>query len=452
MFEKGPQDFPHDLLAERALLGCLLVDGSSYDEITDLSLSKEDFFHPQHRLIFDAVKNLGDSNNPIEFNTLCSKLNDLGNLTKIGDTETTAEHFILRLIEDQVTSANIGFYGKTVKEKALLRKIIRTAVQVAEQGMNFQGESKEFISDVESKFFQLTSEGQTNSMKKLSDCLVENLKTLADRQRGAGDLAGIPTGFNKLDERLMGMQPGQLIVVAGRPGMGKTVFGVNLCLNVVKKTNLPVVFFSLEMLAEELSARILSSEAKVDSKKLKMKDLKDDELKKIGAAINRLSQFPLYINDSSNTTVIDMMSMCRRIKAESGLGLIVVDYIQLLRPHTNNPSREQQISEMSRALKQMAKELKCPVIGLSQLNRQVESRPEKRPNVADLRESGALEQDSDCVILLYRDEFYYPDTTNEPGVAEIIVGKNRHGETGTVKLTWCGAHYSFENMAYSSEN
>jgi replicative DNA helicase len=221
-------------------------------------------------------------------------------------------------------------------------------------------------------------------------------------------------------------------------------------MNAVKQTGTPVAIFSLEMMAQELSGRILAGEAKVDSKKLRMKTLQDQDLKKIGGAVNRLSNMPVYINDSGSVTVMDINSECRKIKAESGLALVILDYIQLLRPANAAVPREGQISEISRYLKQMAKELECPVIALSQLNRGVETRTDKRPQVADLRESGALEQDADIVILIYRDEIYNPDTTKEPGIAEIIVGKNRSGETGTIKLSWQGPYYSFENIESKS--
>ena len=229
--------------------------------------------------------------------------------------------------------------------------------------------------------------------------------------------------------------------------MGKTSLALNVATRSCKQTKLPVVVLSLEMLDAELSMRILSSEAKVDSKRLRTKNFLDTDLRNIGNAIQGLSQLPIYINDNGGTTVPDILSQCRKIKSENGLGLIIIDYLQLMRSHTNNPSREQQIAEISRGLKSMAKELECPVIALSQLNRSVESRPDKRPNTADLRESGSIEQDADIVLMVYRDDFYNKDS-KEPGIAEIIVAKNRAGETGTAKLAWVGAHTSFENLTH----
>ena len=265
---------------------------------------------------------------------------------------------------------------------------------------------------------------------KLNDCLKLNLKELEDTSRRSGEVQGIPTGYGELDKLLLGMQPGQLIILAARPAMGKTALALNVAVNSVAQSGLPVAIFSLEMLANELSMRLLSSRAKVDSKRIRTKDFMDQDLRSIGRAVQELSTFPIFINDSGDSTILDIQSQCRKIKSESGLGTVVIDYLQLMSSHNKSLPREQQISEMSRGLKTTAKELQCPVIALSQLNRGVEARPNKRPNTADLRESGAIEQDADIVMFVYRDEYYNEDT-KEPGIAELIVGKNRAGETGT---------------------
>ena len=233
--------------------------------------------------------------------------------------------------------------------------------------------------------------------------------------------------------------------------MGKTSLALNIASNSCAQTGLPVAVFSLEMLANELSMRLLTSRAKVDSKRVRKKEFLATDLRAIGNAVQELSSFPIYINDSGGTTILDIQSQCRKIKAEQGIGLIVIDYLQLMSPTDKRLPREQQISEMSRGLKAIAKELECPVIALSQLNRSVETRPNKRPNMSDLRESGAIEQDADIVMFVYRDEYYNPDTTKEPGVAEVIIGKNRAGETGTAKLAWVGAYTSFENLAFERD-
>lgn len=441
----GVKELPHDLLAEKSLIGCLIIDGNAFDDISDLKLMAADFFHPQYGMIYDAISDLAIGNKPIDYITVCSQLKSRGRIEEVG-----GEAFVLEIVEDQASSANIYHYGKVVKDKSSTREIVRTAMRVADQGMSFTGDIDDYFQEVESSFFKLTNDAKSGGMTKLQSCLKDNLKELEDTSRVAGEISGLPTGYPKLDELLLGMQPGQLIVLAARPAMGKTALALNIAQNTCRSTGLPVAIFSLEMVANELSMRLLSQSSKVDSKRIRSKNFLDTDLRSLGSAVQEFSNFPIFINDSGDSTILDILSQCRKIKAENGLGLIVIDYLQLMQSHTKNPSREQQISEISRGLKSMAKELACPIIALSQLNRGVESRPNKRPNTADLRESGAIEQDADIVMFVYRDEYYNPDT-KEPGVAEIIVGKNRAGETGTAKLAWVGAYTSFENLTFNAD-
>ncbi|MCB9063198.1 MAG: replicative DNA helicase [Halobacteriovoraceae bacterium] len=437
------KEAPHDLLAEKSLLGCLIIDGSVFDEIFDLELSKDDFYHPQYGTVFEVIKDLVINNQPIDYVTVCSKLTDLGKLDQVG-----GQSAILNIVEDQASSANIYHYAKIVRDKSSLRKIVQTAMRVAEHGMSFSGKVEDFIQDVESSFFKLTNDAKSGGMVRINECLKSNLKDLEDTSRQTGEIQGISTGYPKLDQLLLGLQAGQLIILAARPAMGKTSLALNLAINACERTGLPVAIFSLEMLANELSSRVLSSRAKVDSKRMRTKNFLDTDLRSIGEAVKEISTFPVFINDSANITLFDIQSQCRKIKADSGLGMIVIDYLQLMKSASNNPSREQQISEISRGLKNLAKELECPIIALSQLNRAVEARPNKRPIVSDLRESGSIEQDADIVMMVYRDEVYNPNT-NEKGIAEIIVGKNRAGETGTAKLAWVGSYTSFENLSFA---
>lgn len=439
------RELPHDLLAERSLLGCLIIDGQAFDDISDLKLAGTDFFHPKYGVIFEAIKDLAMDNQPIDYVTVSSKLTDLGKLEEVGGTTAITE-----LVEDQASAANIYHYAKNVKDKSSLREIVRTSMRVTERGMNFQGKAEDFIQEVESSFFNLTNDAKSAKMQKLNSCLRENLKELEDMSRNPGEIQGLSSGYPKLDNLLLGMQPGQLIILAARPAMGKTSLALNMANNVCHLHKKPVAIFSLEMLDKELSMRLLSSKAKVDSKRIRTKNFLDTDLRNIGQAVKDLSSFPIFINDNGETTVLDVQSQCRKIKAEHGLGLIIIDYLQLMNPHNKSISREQQISEMSRGLKTLAKELECPVIALSQLNRGVEARPNKRPTTADLRESGAIEQDADIVMFVYRDEVYNPDT-KDAGVAEVIVGKNRGGETGTARLAWVGAYTSFENLSPSQD-
>lgn len=440
------KELPHDLLAEKSLLGCLLIDGESFDEISDLSLARDDFFHPQYGQIFDVIMELVHQSRPVDFVTVCGRLGDSGKIESLG-----GQSAILGLIEDQASSANVYHYAKTIKEKSTVRKIVKTAKKIMETGTSQSGIAVgDFLSEVESSFFKLTSEGKTTGLQRISTYFKMNLRDLENESRQAGQLSGLTTGFAELDKKLLGMQPGQFIVLAARPAMGKSALALNMAINSCKSQGFPVAIFSLEMLAQELSMRILSSEAKVDSTRIKSKSFLDQDLRNIGQAIKTVGQLPILINDSGDVTLFDIRSQCRKLKAEYGLGLVIIDYLQLMKSHSNNPSREQQISEISRGLKVLAKELECPVMGLSQLNRAVESRPNKRPMVSDLRESGSIEQDADVVLLIYRDEVYNADTKHK-GIAEIIVGKNRSGETGTAYLSFVGATTSFGNLAYAPE-
>lgn len=436
-------ELPHDLLAERSLLGCFIVDTTSFERITDLKISREDFYHPQYGIIFDNMNDLFISNQPIDYVTVCSKLTSSGQLEEVG-----GQSFIAELAEELASAANVYHYAKTVRDKSSLRKIVRTSQDVAALGLNFKGNADEFLEEVEGKFFALTTDAKAGKMIGLKSCLIENLKELEDTSRKAGEISGLSTGYGEIDKMLLGMQSGQLIVLAARPAMGKTALALNIALNACEMSKLPIAIFSLEMVSNELSMRLLSSKSKVDSKRIRTKDFLDTDLRNIGTAVNELSALPIFINDSGSSTILDIQSQCRKIKSETGIGMIIIDYLQLMNSHTKNPSREQQISEISRGLKSMAKELECPVMALSQLNRQVESRPNKRPNNADLRESGAIEQDADIIMFIYRDEVYNEDT-KEPGIAEIIIGKNRGGEIGTARLAWVGAYTTFENLTYA---
>ena len=441
-------ELPHDTLSERAFLGCLLIDSESFDEVSDLKVHKDDFYSKRHGLVFETISDLVAARSPVDYVSVHSKLHERGLLESVG-----GQSFLTEIVEDQASSANIYHYAKTVKDKSSLRNIIKTAQRVAELGKNHKGDVGEFIQEVESQFFKLTNAAKTGRTEKIGSFLRQNLKELQDTSRKPGEIYGYATTYEKIDELLLGMQPGQLIVLAARPAMGKTSLALNIGYRVCDQNNFPVIIFSLEMMGSELSMRMLTSKAKVNAKKIKTKNISSSELQDLSSAIESLSMLPLFINDSGSTSIYDIQSQCRKIKAEQGgIGLVIIDYLQLMSPPNRgrDVSREQQISEMSRGLKNLAKELECPILALSQLNRGVETRPNKRPNIADLRESGAIEQDADVVMFVYRDEVYNPDT-KEAGVAEIIVGKNRSGETGFAKLTWVGSYTSFENMGRQEE-
>ena len=439
-------ELPHDLLAEKAFIGCLLIDNKSFDEVTDIAITEEDFYHPQYSIIYKSIRELALESRPFDMVSTCSRLQDMGKLEVVG-----GQSAILNLIEDTASSANIYHYGKIIKNKSILREIVRNSMRITETGLNFVGDVEEFIDEVESSFFNLANQTRTNFVISLQESLKENIKNLEKQTREKGEIQGLTTGFPSMDSRLLGMQAGQMIIIAARPGMGKTSLALNVALNTCKHHNLPVVLYSYEMLSNELSGRILSSEANIDSRKIRTKDYTDMDLRNMAHAVQGLSKLPVFINDSSATNLLDIKSQCRKIKADQGIGLIVIDYLQLMQPHVRKQSREQEIAEISRGIKELAKELQCPIIALSQLNRSAASRTDRRPQLQDLRESGSIEQDADVVLLIHRED-YYDENTPEKGVAEVIVAKNRAGEPGTVKMAWIAAQTKFAELQFSPKN
>lgn len=437
------RELPHDLMAERAFIGCLLVDNRSFDEVTDVGLTDEDFYHPQYGIIYKGIRELAVDSKPFDLVSICSKLNDMGKLEAVGGQSAMVD-----LIEDTASSANIYHYAKIIKNKSILREIVRNSMRITEQGVNFVGDVEEFIDEVESSFFNLAAQSKKNTVITLKDALKENLRQLEKGKRDKGEILGLSTGFASLDKRLLGMQPGQMIIVAARPGMGKTALALNIALNACKVSNLPIMLYSYEMLGPELSGRILSSEANIDSRKIRTNDYNEMDLRNLGHAVQNLSKLPIFINDNGATTLLDIKSQCRKVKAEQGMGMIVIDYLQLMQPHVRKSSREQEIAEISRGIKELAKELGCPIMALSQLNRSATSRTDRRPQLQDLRESGSIEQDADVVMLIHRED-YYDENTPEKGVAEIIVAKNRAGEPGTVKTAWIAAQTKFAELQFS---
>lgn len=437
-------ELPHDLLTEKALIGCLLIDNKSFDEISDVGLSSSDFYNPQLGVIFEAIHTLAVQSKPFDLITVCSKLTDLGKLELVGGQSALVE-----IIEDQASSANVHHYAKTIKNKSILREIVRTSMRITDSGLNFTGDVEEFIDEVESSFFSLATQSKTNFVKTLKESLKDNLKAL-EMGKNTGEISGISSGFPSLDKKILGFQPGQMIIIAARPGVGKTSLVLNMAVNMCKMHELPVVIFSYEMMSQELSGRILSSEANIDSRKIKTRDYSDMDLRNMYNAVQGLAKLPIFINDSAGTTLLDIKSQCRKIKAEHGLGMIVIDYLQLMKPHIRKQSREQEIAEISRGIKELAKELECPIMALSQLNRTATTRSDRRPQLQDLRESGSIEQDADIVCLIHREDAIDPNSPKK-GVAEIIIAKNRAGEQGTVEMAWVGSQTKFAELQYSSE-
>jgi replicative DNA helicase len=436
-------ELPHDLGAEKALLGCLLIDNFSYEEIADLKLDQFDFYHPQYGTIYQAIKELNIESMPFDIVTVSSKLNDHGKLEKIG-----GQTALVTICDEIGSSANVAHYGRLIKQKSVLREVVRTATRIMQSGTNFSGDIESFLQDVESSFFKLTSQSKNNRMMTLKEALYENLKELEQPARNKGEITGVSTGFKSLDTKLLGLQPGQLVIIASRPGMGKTALALNWATAAAKQTGFPVAIFSYEMMYAELSMRLLSAEACIDSRKLKTKDFNEMDLRSISGAIQRLSNLPIYINDVGSTNLLDIRSYCRKIKAEQNLAMVIIDYLQLMPPHVSKSSREQEIAEISRGIKMLAGELEVPIVALSQLNRAAASRTDRRPQLQDLRESGSLEQDANIVCLIHREDYYDPNTPKK-GIAEIIIAKNRNGEPGTVDVSWLGNQTKFSDLEFA---
>ncbi|HXH32323.1 MAG TPA: replicative DNA helicase [Bacteriovoracaceae bacterium] len=435
-------ELPHDLGAEKALLGCLLIDNSSFDEISDVGIYPDDFYHPQFGIIFSAIRELHIDSMPFDIVTVSSRLNDLGKLEKIG-----GQTGLVSICDEIGSSANVEHYARLIKQKSVLREVVRTATRIMQSGTNFSGDIEAFLQDVEASFFKLTSQTKNNKMVTLKEALYENLKELESPARGKGEISGVSTGFKSLDSKLLGLQPGQMIIIAARPGLGKTALALNWAVAAAKQTSLPVAVFSYEMMHVELSMRLLASEACIDGRKLKTKDFNEMDLRSISGAVQKLSNLPIYINDVGSTTLIDIRSYCRKIKAEKGLAMVVIDYLQLMPPHQAKQSREQEIAEISRGIKMLANELEVPIVALSQLNRSAASRTDRRPQLQDLRESGSIEQDANIVLLIHREDAYDLNSPKK-GIAEIIIAKNRNGEPGTVELAWIGSQTKFAEQEF----
>jgi replicative DNA helicase len=445
MSVENRNELPHDITAEKALLGCLLIDNQSFDEISDIGLQKEDFYHPQFAIIFEAMKDLHIEARPIDIITVSSKLNDHGKLERVG-----GQRALVDICDEIGSAANVEHYARLIKSKGVLREVIRTATRVMQTGVSFSGDVELFLQDVEASFFKLTSQTKNNRMVSLKQALYENLKELERPARAKGEISGITTGFASIDKRLLGLQPGQLILIAARPGMGKTALALNWAVAAAKQTNMAVAVFSYEMMYAELSMRLLASEACVDARKLKTKEFNEMDLRSISTAVQKLSNLKLYINDSGSTNLMDIRSYCRKLKAEQGLAMIIVDYLQIMPMHVKKQNREQEIAELSRGFKMLANELEIPIVALSQLNRTAASRTDRRPQLQDLRESGSLEQDANIVCLIHREDYYDPETPKK-GVAEIIIAKNRNGEPGSVDLSWIGSQTKFADLAQRPE-
>lgn len=430
---------PNDLIAEQAVLGSMLVDKDAVIAAVEL-LIPDDFYREDNKEIYAAMLELYSLGKPVDMITLVDELKLRGSLEKVGDMQ-----YISTLIDNVPTTSNIENYVKIVEEKSVVRKLIRVANDILKKGYSQTEEVDRIIEYAEKNVFNVLQDRNSRGYSSIKEILVTAFDIIEKTYQNKGKVAGIESGFIDLDRKISGLNPGALIIVAARPAMGKSAFVLNIA-NYVAMHKTPVMVFSLEMSKEEMANRLLASEAEVDSMKIKNgNDLESDDWLKLGEASGRLSECPLYIDDTPGLSSAELRAKCRKAKLEKNIGLVIIDYLQLMESKTKSPSRQQEISEISRSLKILAKELSVPVIALSQLSRATESRTDHKPMLSDLRESGAIEQDADIVMFIHREDYYNPDTEKK-NVAEIIIAKNRSGSTGTVELAWLGQYTKFANL------
>jgi replicative DNA helicase len=435
---------PQNIEAEQSVLGAILLDNEAINQSVEI-LTVEDFYRESHREIFRAMVMLTDRNQPVDAITLTDTLRTAGVLEAIGGVGYIAE-----LAACVPTAANASHYARIVRERAVLRSLASVSTEIAAGAYDAPANVDEYLDEAEHKIFEISERRIRQSFHSMTELTRESLKLIERLYEKKELVTGVPTGFLDLDRLTAGLQPSDLVIIAARPSMGKTALALNIAAHAATECDprVGVALFSLEMAKEQLVLRMLCSEGHVDSSKARAGYLGERDFPKLAQAAARLSEAPIFIDDSSDTSPIVLKAKCRRLMRErnANLGLIIIDYLQLMRSARPGESREKEIAEISRSLKSLAKELKVPVIALSQLNRQVETRPDRRPLLADLRESGAIEQDADVIAFIYRDEMYHRDS-KEPGVAEIIVAKQRNGPTGTAKLTYLSQFTRFENYA-----
>ena len=439
---------PHSVEAEQSLLGGLLIDNTAWDRLGGV-LTDKDFYRPEHALIYKVIQRLVGDNQPADVITVheAVKSEQGGDLVGID--------YLNSLAQSTPSAANIKGYADIVRDRSILRRLIEVSDSIVSSAFIPEGRSvRTLLDEAESRILQIGEEGSRKAdyleIEPLLRSVVARIDELYNRQ-GGSDITGIATGFIDLDKQTSGLQKGDLVIVAGRPSMGKTAFALNIAENVALAEGLPVVVFSMEMSGEQLAARLLGSVGRVDQGRMRTGKLQDDEWPRVTDAIARLSNTQILIDETGSLSSLELRARARRIARNFGgtLGLVVIDYLQLM-SGSGSENRATEISEISRSLKSLAKELQCPVVALSQLNRGLEQRPNKRPIMSDLRESGAIEQDADLIMFIYRDEVYHPDTTTDKGMAEIIIGKQRNGPIGTVRLSWQGPYTKFDNLAVGS--
>ncbi len=439
---------PQDIDAEKSVIGAVLMNNPALDLVRELGLEARDFFLDSHQKIYELSCVLMDSGQPVDLVLLTAKLKERGWYDSIG-----GQQILFSFFDEGFRIANVTHYANLVRQKALQRRLIQACSELIDQGLNGVENTESYIDEAETKIFEVAQKKSQRSFSSIAEIVSGNMSRLQELYlSGAKEVVGLETGFIDFDRLTTGLHPGQITIVAARPGMGKTSWFISALLHCSIKNGGVAALFSLEMSKEELGTRILSALTRIDSKRLKTGQLSREEFRKLIEASEQIASAPIHVDDSPGLSVMDLRSRCRRLKArEKRLDVIIIDYLQLMRPPKGSESkggnREQEISAISRGLKELAKELSVPIIALSQLSRGVETRNDKRPMLSDLRESGAIEQDADLVTFIYRDDYYNQDS-EERGVAELILAKNRHGETQTVKLAWMGQYTLFANLTH----
>ncbi len=436
---------PHSIEAEQSVLGGLMLDNRAWDQIAD-RVRENDFYRYDHRLIYRVMSKLSSQNKPLDVLTVAESLREINELENAG-----GEVNLFELANNTPSAANIGAYADIVRERSVMRQLIAVANDIANNAFNPQGRSSTELLDVaERHVFAITEQGaRVGGPLNVKEYLATTMEKIDQLFQSKNPITGVPTGYHDLDEMTSGLQPSDLVIIAGRPSMGKTTFAMNIAEHVVIKSQSPVLIFSMEMPGESIVMRLLSSLCRIDQLRIRTGKLEDEDWPRISSTVSMLSEAPLFIDDTPALSPVELRARARRLMKEHGqLGLIVVDYLQLMQVPGNSENRTAEISEISRSLKSLAKELKVPVIALSQLNRGLEQRADKRPVMSDLRESGAIEQDADLIVFIYRDEVYN-ENSPEKGTAEIIIAKQRNGPIGKVRLTFLGQYTCFENFIHN---
>lgn len=433
---------PHDTKAEQAALSCMISDPDALTACCE-ALVADDFYQIPHKELFKAMSELYLKNIPVDIVTLADKLKEKGIFEQTGGMKYLSE-----LVGLFFTSANIKQYNKIITEKAVLRRLVKAGAEIADMGYTAAEDVDSIVEKAEKSIFNIIKNRNSGEFTHIHEVLVDSVERMEFLYASKGRITGVPSGFVDLDNKTTGFQRSDLVLIAARPSMGKSAFALNIAQNAAVRHNITTALFSLEMSKEQMVNRLLCSEALVDAQKLRTGDMEPDDWSKIAQAIGPLSEAPLYIDDTPGITVMELRAKCRKLKLEKNLGLIMIDYLQLMSGQGKNESRQQEISDISRSLKAVAREMDAPVIALSQLSRACETRADHRPMLSDLRESGAIEQDADIVAFIYRDEYYFPDSEKK-NQAEIIIAKQRNGPTGTVDLMWLPTYTRFANLERS---